>query len=660
MSGGTDMKRQIWLLLLAASALVLAARPAMAGEDWVRVLSPLPGGEVIAKKPDIKAEFLVRVDTEKLMVTLDGTDVTQVASVTDKGFEYTPVVVLPPGRHTLSVTVRDSGGKTLTSTTTFTTRQTGPFEEAYSTNDVSVIYTNTLSKSESLKTVPYWKVEGNIASNSKVRNDGFQAMFTTNVRYLEQGIPLTPPTQTKPGTLPLSKGFNVANWLLKAGYDKDKFGVHAGVGDVVVDSTPYTVAGLARRGGMLDLSYDMFSAGAFSVLGRKVYGFRGGFGIDPETDRHISGAFADVKLPEGKAELKAVYAAGGETGGSDGITTGQGPKQGDVAGVMLVTDLLQGKLRTECEADTSRYDPDTSDEFGKKSDYAYRLRAGGAIDTYYYDVMYEYVGREYVSIGNLGLENDRAGVTASGGGVIGAHSVAVMFTQKEKNVDDDPMLEKTRCYLGSVNYSYLGIRSLPMGISYTKTVQDQGYRPLNSPPKENESDTVNGWINYSKDKLRLGLMSNYTELNDRTSAKADITTINCTFTSSYGINGFSVSPSFIMNQTKLHATGVWTGVYSINLDTRARFLEDRGGFDLGGAYVITRASDDSVDNLSLTMNFRLSYALKELERLTRGYVKPAVAVTGTYTNLDDRRAGATDRDEYAIYLQLTASIPLSI
>jgi hypothetical protein len=322
---------------------------------------------------------------------------------------------------------------------------------------------------------------------------------------------------------------------------------------------------------------------------------------------------------------------------------------------------MQGKLRTEFEADLSSFDPDTSDGFHAKSDYAYRLKAGGFIDMYYYDVMYEYVGKEYTSIGNQGLENDRRGITASGGGMIGqSHSVAAAFTWKEKNVEGDPLIEKSTCYLGSLNYSFLKFPSLPMGLGYTKTVQDAGNRPPNITPKENESDTVNGWINYSWEKLRLGLMSTYSELNDRTSAAADTTAINYTVTSSYSETWFSVSPSFILNQTKVHATGVWTDVYSVNLDTRTRFLEDKGAFDVGGSYVITKASDDSADNRNLTVNCRLSYTLKELENLMKGYVKPAVAVTGTYTSFVDELPGAPHRDEYSIFLQLTTAIPVSI
>jgi len=647
----------LFALVLTLSVTVSAVR---AEDGWVKVTSPVPGSEVVAKRPDIKAEITATIKEGTLMVTLDGVDITKMADVTPGGFSYTPLMVLPAGQHVLAFTAEDAGGNRLVSQAVFTSRHTGAFEEAYSQNDVSVIHTTALGKSKSLASVPYWKVEGNIASNTRLRESGFDASFTTNVRYLEQGSPLFPPTQSEPNTFPISKGFNVANWLLQCGYKKDKLSAHASVGDVVVTETPYTVNGLARRGGILNLGYGVFSAEAFSIRGDQVYGFKGGTGIDPETDRHISGVSADVKLPGGKAELKAVYAAGGERASSYGTTTTSGPKEGDVAGAQLLTDLLEGKLRTDFELDYSRFDPDTTDAVSKRSDYAYRLRAGGYVDTYSYDLAYEYFGQDYTSIGNQALERDKRKVTATGGGVLGVHSVNALFSWSENNVEDDPLSDTVRNYLGTLNYAFMKYPTLPMGLTYTKTVQDMGKHPPGTVLKELETDTVSGWINYTWERLNLGLMSSYSELNDRTAAATDNTAINCTVTSSYNAPGFSVSPSFMMNRTRVHLTNVWTDVYTVNLDARTSFLEDRAAFDAGGSYVITTTSDSTVDNRNLNVHARLSYALKEIERLLKGYVKPAVAITGSYATFNDRLPTDADKDEYSIFLELTTSIPFTI
>jgi hypothetical protein len=648
------------LLILVLTLSTALAATARADDGWVKVTSPVPGSEVVSKRPDIKAEFTAQVKEGSLMVTLDGVDVTKMGDVTSGGFTYTPLMALPAGQHVLTFTAEDAGGNRLVSQAAFTSRQTGAFEEAYSSNDVSVIYTAALGKSKSLASAPYWKVEGNIASNSKLKEGGFDASFTTNVRYLEQGSPLYPPANSQPNTYPISKGFNVANWLFQCNYKRDKLSVHASLGDVVVTETPYTVNGLARRGGILGLGYGIFSAEVFSIRGDQVYGFNGGTGIDPEPDRHISGVSADVKLPGGKAELKAVYAAGGEQASSYGTTTTSGPKKGDVAGAQLLTDMLGGKLKTDFEVDYSRFDPDTTDDISKRSDYAYRLRAGGYVDTYSYDLAYEYFGQDYTSIGNLALERDKRKVTATGGGVFGVHSVNALFSWSQNNVEDDPLSDTVRNYLGTLNYAFLKYPTLPMGFTYTKTVQDMGKHPPGTVLKELETDTVSGWINYTWNRLNLGLMSSYSELNDRTAAATDNTAINCTLTSSYNAPGFSVSPSFIMNRTRIHLTNVWTDVYTINLDTRTSFLDDRAAFDAGGSYVITTASDSSVDNLNLNVHARLSYALKEVENLLRGYVKPAVAITGTYVNFNDRLPTDADKDEYSIFLELTASFPFTI
>ena len=76
-------------------------------KDIIRAVTPAENAVVIGKKPDIKIEFIEPVAPNSLVVILDGADITQLLTVTDKGFEFTPVMVLPAGSHTLSISAKD-------------------------------------------------------------------------------------------------------------------------------------------------------------------------------------------------------------------------------------------------------------------------------------------------------------------------------------------------------------------------------------------------------------------------------------------------------------------------------------------------------------------------------------------------------------------------
>jgi len=616
-------------------------------KDIIRAVTPSENAVLIGKKPDIKIEFLEPITSNSLVVILDGADITQLLLITDKGFEFTPVMVLPAGSHNLSISATDKEGRQLQKNISFSTRHTITFEEAYSSNEASVIYETILSEPDKFPNIPDSRVEGNLGSSSKIKDKEWEFTFNTNVRYLDQNLPVMVPVQ---------KGFEVANWVFNSSYTKDNMRLKASIGDVQVNETQYTAYGLARKGGVFSFQYDTVQLSTFSVQSQQFYGLRG-IGIEGSLDDHIIGASGGIALFDRKMEFKAVYVTGGDPGGSSyGISTSAGAARGDVFGFLLTSDFLGNKLKTEFETDFSRYDPDTSDEFRSKNDNAYKLKLSGNLDAYNYEALYEYIGRDYAVVGNQMIQRDKQGVSLRGGANLGVHNINIMFTRYNDNVKGDDLFPRIVNYQGNLDYSFNGIPNLPMGINYQKSVQDSSREPSGSYNISMHTDTVSGRINHTIDKLNLGFQTSYSMMNDKTSSNNDTTTVTCSFTPSYTLQDISLSSGFSFNQSQYHRTDLMTDTYTINLDVRTKFFKERGSFDIGSTYNIVKTNDDSVNNRNLNTNFRLAYNIKGL---LKGFLNPTVALRGTYMkNVDDINSKSS-RDEFILFLVLATSVPFS-
>ena len=328
------------------------------------------------------------------------------------------------------------------------------------------------------------------------------------------------------------------------------------------------------------------------------------------SDDHIVGASGGISLFDKKLEVKTIYVTGGEPGSSFGISTSGGSKKGDVIGFLLKSDFFQNKMKTEFETAFADYDPDDADEFGSKSDKAYKLKVDGNWAIYNYEAFYEYIGRDFAVVGNQMIAKDKQGVSLRGGANLGIHNINLMFSRYNDNVEDDDQFPRIVNYQGNIDYSFNGIPNLPMGINYQKSVQDSTREPSGSYKIKMDMDSVTGRINYMIDQFNIGFQTVYSLQNDKTASNNDTTTATCSLTSSYTLQNIAVSSGFSFNQSQFHRTDLMTDTYTINLDIRTKFLQDKGAFDVGGTYNITKANDGSTDNRNLNTNFRLAYNIK--------------------------------------------------
>lgn len=674
------------IAVIASLAVGMAAGRAVAqsppSDPFFVSITPSGAAVVVGKKPDIAAEFAGPITPGSLLVTLDQTDISQLVSRTETGFRYTSIMVLPVGAHNLRIVVSDASGTRHERTQPFTIRHTQAFEEAYVKNNLSTIYQYAAVKPADATTstttppgtsgatvspptvsaIPRSKVEGNLKTDAKVKEQGWDFTLTSNARYFDQDTP---------ATAPLEKGVNVANWLATAGYAQDRFKTKLSLGDVQINETPLTISGLSRKGTVLATEYDMVNLDLFSAWTGQDFGLDGGVGIGDYRDDYLTGAAGGVKLFNKRLEAKAVYVTGSERSHNAlttntstllpqpntlGTVTTTGHKRGDAVGLLLASDFFQNRLKTDMEVDMSRFDPDITDEFDQRTDYAYRARAFGVLDWYSYEVLHEYYGRDYGIVGNSGLQKDKRGASIRNGFNFGWQAINLQLARYNDNVRGDEMVPRIVNYQITADYALMKFPTVPMGVNYQKVIQDSTREPVGATSVDLQSDTVSGRVNYVVGGFNVGYVPSYSVMNDRTSTGADTWMLMNTLTSAYAAQWYSVASALSWNRSAVHPANVRTDTVTGTLDLRTKFLNDRAWFDTSGSYTIIRATDHSADARTLNFTSALGYNLVDY---FKGFVEPAVSLKASYLKNLDRVNASGSKDEFILYLLFTANLPVA-
>lgn len=648
-------------------------------EECIVITSPAENAVVLGKRPEIKGVFRCPLSSGSYVVMFDGIDVTQLMDVTPEGFTYRPEMLTPSGSHSLSVSYTGPDNATHQSAVNFSIRHSEKIGDLYSKNDVTILYEGALITEDSTAdaaapvytgqnvipsataTLPRSKIEGNLASENRIKEGPWNVSLTTNVRYFDQDIPVMEP---------LKKGVTVANWLITGNYEQDRLKMKLSAGDVMINETPYTIAGFSRKGTMFNGEAGPVYANVFSARSAQTFGVDGGIGIGDVSEDHILGVSGGIRLFENKVDFRTIYVTGTDPSAAGlpasstpppaqqnmyGNSTTAGNRQGDVVGFLLTTDFFQNRVKTEMEAGFSRFDPDTADEFEKTSASAYRAKIGGAVSWFTYDAFYEYVGKFYGVVGNPALAKDRQGFSLQSGINLADQNLSVMASRYSDNVESDPLFPEIVSLQGNVSYQFNKIPHVPLGFTYQKIIQESSLVPPGSVSIDTNTDAYSARIGFTMGNFSVNVSPSYSLTNDKTPADADTTNMIYTATAAYVLPSLSIAPAFTWSKTRNHATNVWTDTYVCNFDFRSRFFHDRISFDAGGTFTAAKADDDSMDSGTWNARAAVSYRLHDH---LKTFVKPAVGLRFSYLKTDDKKNASMNKDEFSLFAVLEAAIPI--
>jgi hypothetical protein len=650
---GSDLKicnvsLRLTLLCWTAAAIFLAPQRLYAEQAPVaRLLSPAQNQVVIAKKPRIEVAFAQPVETQTLLVMLDGIDISQVLTATADGFSFHPIQVLQPGPHLLAVSGTTAGGESVSQEFSFTTRHYENLEKAYSENQLTVLGQAALGRSESRdEQVPDKRLEAGLHTESQIREKGLDFALNGNLKFVDQDIPAVAPEK---------KGLDLIDFLMSADYTRGSMNTHAEVGDTQVDLSRNTLSYLVRRGAQISMGTGTARIGGFSVNSAQTYGYEGGLGVSNDLNRHMHGIYGDLNLLDKRLNLRTIYMTGGEEGDGFGTTGLDRNTQGNATGVVLTTDFFQGRLVSEFELNGSDFDADTTDDQAAESDSAYRLEIRGALDRYTYTAAYKYFGPRYEVVGNQGLEKDREGFELNGGAGFDKHGFSLALASFKDNVDNDPTRPVIQTRTAALTYSYMGLERVPISLDYQREMAESSREPDGTLPVDYQMDSVSGTIAYVYNQWNIALQGNYGLMDDMTSMDADTTNVMVALMPQFFGEYVSVSPNLCYNLAKDHASAIQTDTTILSMSLQGRLPNDKFTYGLGGTLDFTSTSDDLMDQRTSSYYFNLEY---KLDGFFQGYLVPSVGLRGESNEIHDRTTDQTLRD-YAFLLTVSASAVIS-
>jgi hypothetical protein len=566
------------------------------GTQAIQLITPKPGEQVIAKRPEIRFRTSGPITPGTLLVLLDNMDVTQLVIPGSDGFSLKPVEILASGSHLLTIEVVNSVGEMSTARFPFNSRQTASFDKAISNNTISTVYETVLGENQESGPINYSKLESNLNSRNVLSNRNWEVSLETNARYFDQTLPVGSP---------LKKGAIIADYLLKGKYARGDVSFLTEIGDITVDQTANTVQYLARKGVKISAGYRRFQIDGFLVQAPQEYG-EVGMHLDDES--RIYGISGALSFFNNRLDFKTIYVAGREEGESFGLYTPPGPTDGDVVGFVLKTDFFEQKLVTEAEVDFSRFDPDASDEFSAEESRAMRFSASGSAGPCFYEANYQYTGAQYEIVGNQGIQKDIEGISFQSGCNFGVHGVNFSYSNYWDNVEDNDLYPRYVTQAVSANYGFYKFQRLPIQLGYQKSIQESRNEPDGYPVSEIDTDMLSAGINYTKDLWSLGFQPSYSIQNDKSPDDRDTTSWGVTVTPGYQSQRFSFSPSLSFNRSTDESEERDTDVYTFSLNLRTD-IADALFFESSGSYSQTQANDDTIDQDTYYADVQIGYRL---------------------------------------------------
>jgi hypothetical protein len=612
----------------------------------INLISPVEGSMVIGKKPEIKFSLVDPGAIQGIVVLLDGTDITNVLKQDGEVFSFKPLAALASGQHALQIAAKSNDGQELIQELAFSSRHTEKFEEAVSENDLGLVYKRRLAKSDQITNEVEDRFDANLSSKSKLKEGNFETSFTTNLRYMDQDLPIAEPER---------KGINLANFLWQTKYTKDKFSTGSDVGDLQINETPLTVQGLSRRGGQLAVGYGNYEAHGFVVRSKELFGFNGGLGIEGPTNEHILGASASAKFWQEKVLLKGTYITGGERENSYGTWGNVSQKRGNVSSVALQIKMFDEKLLFDSEYADSSLDGDTTDDYGAEEDKAFNFGFSGVYNIFSWKAAYQYVGPRYYVIGNPSLPNDFAGINLEGTASFSVQTITLGFSQSHDNVKNDPLAPQVTTTAGKAAYTYSGIENLTLGLNYDPSWLKSSDEPSGTDPVDSRKDAYSANIGYKIGKWDLQFQTSHTLENDRTATDNDTKTTTYTLTPVLTLETLTVTPSYSFNTSWAKGTDVTTDTYTTGLNFSGSFFDKSLCYDFAGTHNRTKASDLSTDNYTLTATYKVAYVLAK-EFL--GFVNPSLGIEGRYGSTYDYLTD-TSSHEKLVFLVFSTNLPFS-
>lgn len=420
---------------------------------------------------------------------------------------------------------------------------------------------------------------------------------------------------------------------LRGEYDLERFSFKTELGDISIDETPYLAHDLSRRGARVWLQ----AGGGPAVARLSTFA---GTGVNAAgTNGVLVGATGELSLLSDLARFKTVFLSGREA--LDPASRTSGERRGESLGFLATLEPFKGKLAAEAEVDFSQVDPNTHASEQGQTDMAYRVKVGGALSNYRYSALYTFTGPQYRVVSGSGPQPNNAGVALTMGADFQVHALDLNLSRYNDNTGDSDLHPTLYRQEGVLGYTFKGIKSLPFGLQYKKTLLTSAREPEGVAPRDIDTDALTSRVNYLVKNWDFGLSWNFQQQTDRLRDARESIAHTVRFAPKYQGKGFSVAPDFSLRRSRDFVAAVDKDTYAVNLDLKGSLLTNRFGYEMKSGYSKDVASVPSAASESFGTRIKLGC---DVSKIRKNPILASIGIKGEYNRTipGDTTAGRSD------------------
>jgi hypothetical protein len=380
-------------------------------------------------------------------------------------------------------------------------------------------------------------------------------------------------------------------------------------GDLSLNESEYTVFGLGRRG--VDYSFDnqKTSVHVFNINAQEPKGFSG-FGI-PRSGISIFGGTVGQNFFNDAYTIKLIYVTGKDdpqkginVGTSDFFTS----RKGNVLSLFQEARLFQNRMLINAEIAHSNYDENLSDEKGTTPDNAFKIGGSYAQGILFIGVNYQYIGKDFNSIGYQYFTNNRKGLQTNISLNLGKWTISGGYNNATDNLENVPSEYTTRSKDGSLNVMWNISQKFSLSVGYRRNNQDtsldEGENIFNQDSLSDEF--TSSLAMYLSEALNLNLSLTYSDLDSQNfpqNSSANLTT-NLGGTWRLG-QILIISPNFGYTEAKNKFSNEKIQSFNTFLTSEIFVWPEVAALSLTGSYMNNKFPGGDSENLTLSGNISI-------------------------------------------------------
>lgn len=452
-----------------------------------------------------------------------------------------------------------------------------------------------------------------------------------------------------------SNSFRFQTFMLQ----HERENIRAAVGDVNIRSSELIAPNLSRKGALLGVRKDGYTAEAFTARAGPVQSFRHGLG-QTDADRILMGGRVTRTLLEDR-DLRFTFHYLGSRNASpfaSSAASATSYREGTAYSSALEGSVFGNLLGFSGEYCYSRHD-DPEDAEQTMGDRAWRIRLSGAIERFSYALGYKLLGENFHTIASPHAVNDRDELSVDTQYLLGSSCASFSVLQSRSSAEDD-LLPVTVSRTGRIGYKLVRTGWPVLFASQSLGIRRSADEPAGHTSEvDSTARTTYFSISYKKGAFDLAPSCSISRFMDSARPAGDNDSLTRTARLACGISPgqwLSLKPVFTYRNCLLEESDVRVRTCQGSLTGTVQIVPGVLTVDAMVSYLEKEASDGSASLVEKKAGYQLSW---HIEKYLRKMGSQSLAFMSEFMHTDDRAGDSAERD-YTISLVASIGLPADL